>query len=1051
MVKEFNQASRKLFSALCPVTECKEGKPSNNYLELKIYESYFNLLDNFAEFKTQFDAINNGHKAWHSEFEINGVKYTIKALDNQTLHNFSDSNAGFSTVFLPEGYVKVETEDNVEWKSFAELHKELRQNTELLNKFDEACVKAKRKDITDEYFSDLRIIFANTLSPMHAAAKDEVAFNKMLGTIGTYHTEIINFVFETYKSPTGMSQLLEYQADIGLKELQAKKQARPETLEDVLEVSLLNRLASAAKKGLTTIPGMLVATAGAAVAAHSDSTDAGHSNEIASKSDLHKLTAIDNCWENTSAANTPAMPVGVFYGAAYMPNHDEVFLLKYCPGGSPGPKGFFETWVYHIDSNTWENKTTAQQPPKPDSTGANEIRAHDLNIVYDSKNDKVIFIESPFAWVNNGKFETWVYDCKTNNWANKTAGAEPGKDYAENFQVAYDTESGKVITYPRYDILTQNSTWTYDCTTNTWASKKLSIEPGRVSVDGLFYAPKEHKVLCMANDGQWVYDVGNNKWEKKSDLPSFVPHKNIPNYMRHRLSYDEQSDKVIALVEIDDPGLGTHFETWAYDFDKNNWSNMQSSAHPPARYDDLRLVYASKEDKIFDMIRQFDAKKLETWQYSLNASSKPPANSPSITLSLDETLMFVTPEKISSPQAGDNNNVIDNLKNFESQKSLFTAPDGKPILFNKKISATDYDYEIFFLYWTDNPSNIPLLCHQHDWEYIAYKYDKAGNLIDTILSNHLETRKAAAGAEIYVGQGCHEMTTNKSEMWNPIPNLPRHFKDGGQNFKQGDYYVVNLDSIIDSNSTDAYSRYKANEPTSWSFGGPNEQYFDALPADQKEIAKERAKVPWLQNIIQNPEQIFTQNAPKPIIAMFELEGKDADLEFRVIGNSVTGEDNGTIKSEIPTAGYTKVSSTKDVITLYTTEEQYNKYKVELHAKNDSSYKIKAYTESKGVLTVKEYSGILKAGENYVLGIEPQPQEHTDTNANNSMTWTLIGAAAAGTAAAASIGYILYNRRRRPPTPVTVPPTIPQEPNYQQDFSSYTTQQQSPQYQETKTN
>lgn len=1002
MEKEFNKASRKLFSADCPISECKEGKPSNTYVELKVYESYFNLLDRFAEFKPQIDAITKRHKAWHSEFEIDGKKYTVKALDNKLAHNFT-TNDTFSTVFLPEGYVKIESADNVEWKTFAELHEALRCDAEKLNKFDEAFVKAQKTDITSEYLSDLRIIFANTLSPIHAVAKDGEAFGQLLNVIGTYHQEINNFLQETYKSSIGLSQLLEHQAGITLEERDAKKLARPETLEDVLEMGIFEKVAAAIKKASISIPGLLVATASGAVATHSDSHDA----VIYTNKDIGQKPYADNIWENLSAINAPKSSAAAFGGASYISSHNEILFLRLF---APNPS--VETWVYNIDNNTWENKTTAQQV----------LTSY---LTYDSKNDKVISLKHKSV---HSIFETWIYDPQTNTWTNKTTGAEPTTPIAS----AYDKESGKIVGLPGY-ISGSNKTWIYDYLTNTWENKTSSTLPKSEFYDyyGIFYSPNERKVLCLGDQGLWKYDVANSNWIKKSEAPKFIPYLHNSDVRFYDCAYDEKNDKIVELIgKSGGSPPNNYFETWIYDIGKNNWSNPQPAAHPSVKnYGCVySLVYDSKDEKILNILGSKPypngyTEPMEVWQYSVDMSGKPPAASPTLTISLDENLLFVTPEKITSPQAGDNSNVVDNLKNFESQKNLFTAPDGKPILFNKKVSTTGYDYDIFFLYWTDNPSNIPVLSHQHDWEYIVYKYDKAGNLLDTRLSNHLETRTAAAGAEIFVGQGGHEMTTNKSEMWNPIPNLPRHFKDGGQSFKPGDYYVVSLDSIIDSTATDSYSRYKADEPTYWSFGGPNEHFFDSLPADQKAIAKERAKVPWLQNIMLDPEQIFTKSAPKPVMAVFELEGKDADLEFKVTGGSVTGEDNGTIKSEIPQAGYTKVSPTKDVIALYTTEEQYDKYKVELRALNDSSYKIKASVESKGVLTVKEYSGTLKAGETYVLSIEPQPK----SNPNNSMTWTLIGAGAAGAAVAAGVGYVLYNRRRRPPALTTVPqPAQPQQ-------------------------
>jgi 3',5'-cyclic AMP phosphodiesterase CpdA len=611
MEKSFNEASRKLFSAYCPISECENGKPSNRYVDYKIYESYFNLLDRFAEFKPQVDAINSGKKVWHSEFEINGKKYTTKTLDKLTQHNYGDS-ASFSTAYLPEGYVRVETEDSVEFFPFAELHNEIRKSPEQLEKFDKAFVKAQKSDITDEYFSDLRLIFANTLAPMCAIAKDEVAFNKMLGLVGTYHPEIINFVYETYNSPKGLSQILEHQADISLKELRE----RPETLEDVLETGILAKIATAVKRVSTTIPGLLVATAAGAVATHSNSHtdfhDFSDDNHISGK-DFNQKSSLNNSWENTDAINAPTFTRGTFdsYGVAYISEHNEVLLLKrYASCNS------YETWAYHTDTNTWENKTTAQKP--------SEGKVHNcdvrLGLAYDIKNDKVVFLEDAGAAEPS---ETWVYDPQINSWINKTTGAEPRINNINGMQLAYDEQSGKIIVFqPQLS----DETWIYDYINNKWESKLSSVLPKSKYGDyKVFYRPINHKVLCASDQGLRSYNTANNEWENKSGPPKSAPLP--PSYsIIHKFTYDEQSDKIINLVEQVTSGTGTVYSgTWAYDFLSNNWSNLVPANHQgEQRYaiPGFTLVYDSKNDKIFNMVvGNSKPSKIEVWQYSLDTPS----------------------------------------------------------------------------------------------------------------------------------------------------------------------------------------------------------------------------------------------------------------------------------------------------------------------------------------------------------------------------------------------------------------------------------------------
>jgi len=110
---------------------------------------------------------------------------------------------------------------------------------------------------------------------MHAVAANEEAFGNVLNLFEKYHPNISNFLAETYNSCKGISKLLEHQAGLMFEERNAKKLARPETLEDVLESSqVFERIASFVKKASITIPGLLMIASNGAAAIHSSNSTA---------------------------------------------------------------------------------------------------------------------------------------------------------------------------------------------------------------------------------------------------------------------------------------------------------------------------------------------------------------------------------------------------------------------------------------------------------------------------------------------------------------------------------------------------------------------------------------------------------------------------------------------------------------------------------------------------------------------------------------------------------------------------------------------------------
>ncbi len=1038
MKKEFNQASRSLFSAQCPVTECKEGKPSNKYLELKIYDSYFNLLDNFAEFKTQFDAISKqGHRVWHSEFEINDVKYTIKALDNQILHTFSDENGDFSTVFLPEGYVKIETADNVEWKSFAELHKELRQDEKLLNKFDEAFVKAEKTEITDEYFSDLRIIFANSLSPMHALAKDEVSFNKMLGLIGTYRPEIIDFVFETYNSPKGLSQILEHQADISLKELRA---TRPAALEDVLEAGMLQKFALAVKRGMTTLPGMLVATAGVAVAAdHNAGHDAdSKDNNIESNKDISQKPnpfSIDNGWEKINTSNDIIKSLwGHHYGLAHISKHDEILLLQY----HHATNGFFQTWVYHLNNDTWENKTSSIQPPEPKEP---IIAPANIMLAYDSKNDKVVYAEYPSAWVNQGKFETWVYDVKTNIWTNKTTGDEPSAAF-EGTRISYDEESGKIVAFPcpsNKPPSTCDYTYTYDAASNKWESKDTSLKPASYYADfELFYVAKEGKVSCISDKGRWSYDAANGNWENKSGEPQYVPESFIfpSSVSPPEFAYDAQSNKLIMLAH--------GFETWLYDLDKNNWSDAKPLANIP--YGELghyKLIYDAKSDRVISTLI-FDEYTnpsnfcpFEVWQYYFST----PAQSqtyPTFIIPDKEILMQGTPQQTNYPAAGDDNNVANNHANGLLDQQQFTA-GGKPIVLYNEITGSDgYLYKQYILYETDNPVYVLMPGfkdhHAQDIEAVIDKCTLEGKVLERATSYHIKYGGGQfergwkftndATKPVYIELAGHAMSANNKDFSNPFDIVvkdpannedlhPAFYHKNGRTLTPENYVLMQLSKVVDNSQIDAYDRYKT------------EGYPEAAPIKFGDASK----VPWKSTAFVSPWIIFNEKDKSEAKSWQNLiEGNNIEVRLVAEGSRlVLGEENGEKKADLPGTYVAEGNKTF----LAADFSSYDNVQLEICAKGDTHYKDTMYltknVNGQSVVEEKIIEKDIKKGETQIVKLNPDtlqptitPGNGNNTNnpqgSNNSITWTYIAAGTAGIAAAIGIGYVIYRKRNPPKRP-----------------------------------
>lgn len=964
----FNKNSRKLFSALCPLHDCEDGKPSNEYLENKLLDAYQGLLSIMPETVNQINALEQGAKACSKEFSVKENNFITKTLNILEPHYDEKSRI---TTLLPKGYLAIDSSSGSALLSIADFVCS-ENDKQYLQDFWSAFTQARQEDITQEYLSDVRINLANTLLPLHAAASSENAFEQMLELISKYHPEIYGFLMHTFHSPKGLAKVIEHQASLALEKPIVKEQ----NLERVVQPSL---------KALSlVIPALMAMTAGAsAISLHSVGTQAEdhtipipYSNPISKNSVV--LEASDALYDIADGT----------YG---------VIENKSQPGG-------MDLAHFKLDDLGAEYEMTLSLR-SPYSGGTISVNFVDAvggatgyhATVYVSDTDKSIYYWKGTSLIGSS---TDVAVSGSNITA-KLDKSETFLNYvAANSQSSAGTDVFDVSNTPNFvqSILD----YTNDSKVEKSGSPPSLSNPNGTDITSLTSAGG---TVSITTNGQVVTgkEGSNHKWS----------YEILMGDARMQVGQTDKFDCPKGTIKYSD-GSETNGTAFLSGTMLMFSKLAMSKINPDPYYGDAIRIYANQSLEInaSNWIKLSDS--LRTGANSGLYKQPPPQikHQPTFAISADETLKPVTPEKIASPNAGDDRDVTNNLVNFYdlSKKALFSAPDGKPILFSQKVSTQDYNYEIIFFYWTDNPSDIPLLSHAHDWEYIIYKCDKSNNLVDIALSNHLDMRKTTdSNAVVYVGQGGHEMTTNKNELWNPFPNLPRHFEDGGPVYGPGGYYVVSLNSIIDSNSIDNFERYKTDSGH-WAFGGPNEIYFSILPPDQQAVAKERAKVPWLQAVLQDPESAFRQTGTKPIITAVDLKGDDNDLELRVTdGSSVTGKKDGSVKAEIPAASYAKINSGESIMGLYASQSTNSNYQFEIHALKDTSYTIKIYTDNNGDVKINEYTDSIKAGETKIIGANPQPPASQQTD--NNLAGPLVGVVA-GILIFLGVGKYLYDRQKK---------------------------------------
>jgi hypothetical protein len=86
------------------------------------------------------------------------------------------------------------------------------------------------------------------------------------------------------------------------------------------------------------------------------------------------------------------------------------------------------------------------------------------------------------------------------------------------------------------------------------------------------------------------------------------------------MTYDSESDRIILFGGLHDGAIYSD-ETWAYDFNANNWTQMNPSPHPPGRFD-AYMTYDNESDVvILAGGNGFGGYQDDIWAYDFNTDT----------------------------------------------------------------------------------------------------------------------------------------------------------------------------------------------------------------------------------------------------------------------------------------------------------------------------------------------------------------------------------------------------------------------------------------------
>ncbi|MFX1341538.1 MAG: kelch repeat-containing protein [Promethearchaeota archaeon] len=286
-------------------------------------------------------------------------------------------------------------------------------------------------------------------------------------------------------------------------------------------------------------------------------------------------------WEDKNPTTEPGPRINS--PLSYDSTADRMILFSgwFQPGG--GIVAYNDTWAYDYNTNTWTNRSPSTQPPKRAGHG----------LAYDSESDRTILFS---GWENGSHgtivnwVDTWAYDYSANTWTNMSPIVTPPGKLTPG--MTYDSESDRIILFGGLDngAIYSDETWTYDFNSNNWTLMTPSTSPSARFDAPMTYDSESDRVIMTGgwgsfgyNQETWAYDYNTDNWELMN--PGTEPS------MIYTLAYDSASDLVIAYWGESTPGQ----ETWVYNYNTDTWMQMIAQSTPPIRERPL-IAYDSESD-----------------------------------------------------------------------------------------------------------------------------------------------------------------------------------------------------------------------------------------------------------------------------------------------------------------------------------------------------------------------------------------------------------------------------------------------------------------------
>jgi N-acetylneuraminic acid mutarotase len=178
--------------------------------------------------------------------------------------------------------------------------------------------------------------------------------------------------------------------------------------------------------------------------------------------------------------------------------------------------------------------------------------------------------------------------------------------------MVYDSHNERVILFGGLDAGNiYGDTWVYDHSTNLWSELNPTTHPNARHSISLVYDSQNSIILLFGGhdgsswlDETWVFDCQTDEWSQ------VFPESSPPARGSAGMVYDSVNDVVILFG-----GYESFDDTWIFDYSTTTWTEVSTTTNPSNRYGHCMTYDEDRDKTVLFSGNSIDGMRSDVWEF----------------------------------------------------------------------------------------------------------------------------------------------------------------------------------------------------------------------------------------------------------------------------------------------------------------------------------------------------------------------------------------------------------------------------------------------------